>query len=565
MPCNHIPSIAGWQTNRPQMRTVHIFAWGIVGSFAQPIAVRKGGPREWGHQEVDELDWAATEQGLAHPWSLQQLSYTPSVHLSGVERAFDQAVDTSTPEGSLSRLVRLYAETGVQKETQGTCKTFTCKSSYGPTDCLLGKCLCQDGYGTLDGQTCVAKPESNILPIVPDDTGFGCTFSECSPSRGPQDCVRSKVLSRCHCKTGFAVSVREGLCVPLIERRRQEAERELRFMMAAGSTEPDVFSCLGSSREMASQVSSALVGKRIFNTSLCRVGIQAYHASPLPLVFKSDLAAPPEDNGYTAADNYRDDLYSLMNLRQWRTSLVQLMARQFVSALLTPDVSEGAKRLGNLFHVLGDSFSGAHVIREQPESNATASIEACGALRVRNAISMDVVNWQRHVSTDKAQDILYECTILYSAKVVQLWADARAATIQNASVANDYVDTLLQEVLCPAYPMDADTAGSPAGGATAYFSSDSYPWGGGKPILPRGLAAPDDARRIVEGWSSAIAAYRSTLGDDDRRHVPFGLRLPERDEDACIVTALAHVEDAQVTRALAGELEPQYLQRLEEE
>merc|ERR1712125_198425 len=111
----------------------------------------------------------------------------PEVHAQQVGIAF-QSVAASSAD--LLQVFRDH-QRSVPKLTVGTCSWLSCSASRGPTDCLLSKCICRDGFGTLDGETCV-RVRPNQTWTWPRDTGGTCEYLECDASRGPTVCEDGK-------------------------------------------------------------------------------------------------------------------------------------------------------------------------------------------------------------------------------------------------------------------------------------------------------------------------------------------------------------------------------------
>jgi len=434
------------------------------------------------------------------------VSYTPGMHAQAILNAYDQAL-SDTGNTPLARLLAAYSPV-MKKVTEGTCHVFACHESRGPTECLDSTCICREGYETLDGETCsrhgqIRRADASLAGDAP---------------------------------AGSAV----------------------KEMLSAGAGEPDQMPCPGSDVEMAEQAAAELVGVRVFNVSLCRIAGQKYHGSPLPLVTKDQLKLDPIANGYKGDDNLRNDLYSVHNFRQWRTSLVQTMSKQFLYATALADTSESARRLGNLFHLLSDTFSQSHVNRKAAAEGAKASQEVCESLTVTRPISMDVVNWLHHVKADSAKDIYWDCATLYGKVALTVWAGARLEKVDTAASANKWIDKFVKEVACPALSIDASNFDKPVSGADAYWGSDSVIDGTGKQMMPTGLAAAADAERIVTGWREALAIYRETR-TEDQWIVPAQIDLPPRALDACTSLDANHVTDAEVQNVIAGEIGPEYI------
>jgi len=311
------------------------------------------------------------------------------------------------------------------------------------------------------------------------------------------------------------------------------------------------------------QVAQDIAGVRHYNMSLCRIAVQVYHASPLPLVRRDSLQEDPLENGYRRPDNLRSDLFAVMTKRQWQSTMIHLMAKQFMYALVMPDIVEAARRLGNLLHTLSDSFAAGHVVRKS-RSGAAPSAETCRSLVVKTPISMDVVNWLRHVPADEAEDVLWKCSSFYETAAIEIWADTRAAArVTTADAVNEAIDQFVQRLLCRVFHVHPNDLDKPAGGAPAYFSSDSIRGTGtGKPVMPRGVATERDANRIIGDWTRGLMAYRQNLDEAGQQRVPESITILPRGIDLCMSPQsldIVHVKDEDIHQVLTGKVAPTYL------
>jgi len=79
-------------------------------------------------------------------------------------------------------------------QSGGTCRFFGCSGWRGPTDCVSGKCVCQEGY-------CATGFSGKCVPrgsCVKDSAGT-CKYLPCKETRGPTTCDGGK----CMCQTGY--------------------------------------------------------------------------------------------------------------------------------------------------------------------------------------------------------------------------------------------------------------------------------------------------------------------------------------------------------------------------
>lgn len=476
--------------------------------------------------------------------------YMPSVHRHMLEQALDAAY--ADKAGKFAQLMQTLDHV-VAKNTAGSCKLLSCTSFRGPTDCLLDTCVCKYGYGTQDGDKCI--PLHHISTSYPTVTTHRCEWTQCPGWYGPTDCISGK----CICKAGY-VTLDGERCV-LLSDHAKDCTHE---MMAAGIVEPDELPCPGSTLEMGSQVADMMWGTRKYEVGLCRLSIQVYHGSPLPLVRRNRLHFPPEMNGDNSANNagsiQGEDLYAIMTNSQWRTSMVQMMAKQFTYALVMHDVVESARRLGNIFHTLTDTWSASHVVRRSP--GAAYNPALCNRYIIDTAVSMDTVNWAVHSMADKKDDdALYLCGRYFVQKAIQLWAELRInGALQNRQQVNHAINRLVTEVLCPSLPINNTNLHKPAGGAPADLSSDYVD---GKAVKPVGTAAVEDMDRILAEWDASLAEARAAAGAKAKLRFGHNIFLPPRNHDVCSWggTSHAHVSNRFFMTALrdSGRKAPNYL------
>lgn len=487
--------------------------------------------------------------------------FMPKVHAECVKLAFAKSYADASSQ--LKNVVSNYKRVA-WKITDGTCSTFSCKASRGPTDCLEEQCLCQYGFVTLDKGTCV-----NMVALkadAPQITTGTCGWFSCKSWRGPTDCIKGK----CVCKAGYHISADMEKCTDKTT-KDTDASGLTNDMMVAGVVEPDELPCPGSTVEMASQGALMLAGWKKYEVGTCRLGIQFYHGSPFPLVSKDKLTEPTVDNGDLSTDNLgvKGQLYSLITNRQWRTAMAQLMSRQFVYSIVNPDLPEAARRLGNLFHALTDTWSASHVVRKKPsgvddlsDPSFDPSITICSQFKVGDAISMDTVNWAVHSMADGKENALWKCAGTFVKKAIDIWAEVRhdAGVVNDAMTANAAIDRLVNEVICPSLSIDLLALDKPAGGATKEWSAGSgsipNPLTGsvihlkeGHPVLPMGVASTGDAARIVEAWEQQLTKARNAAEGANKVRFAKNLFLPDRAMDVCAFPEAAHVDDTFIKEA----------------
>lgn len=282
----------------------------------------------------------------------------------------------------------------------------------------------------------------------------------------------------------------------------------------------------------------AFVQKYKVAMSPCRKASQVYHGSPLPLVWDEGMRDPVSQTNGAA----------VMNYRQWRNGIVQVMSHQFLHAILTPDIYDGARKLGNAMHTLSDTFSDSHVKR----FNSAASLdpldnrfdgireacspesEACECAFVYMALSMDVSNMVYHVPPDYNKDWMWECSVKFEVASIERWAKARLdlneRTYNRLEHANTYAKDFIDQVLCPSLQFLPHQDGNnmpdmPAGGAPAEYSWEEAG------VYPSAVINPSDASEIVRKWNNELAADRSK--DENPAVYPHEIYLSEQSVDVC--------------------------------
>jgi len=518
------------------------------------------------------LGWCGT-RCLGALFAVAAVGYVPEVHEQAMAAAFDEAY----AEPTTAYLHNLTARSPrvPNRMTKGTCKANSlfalvhvqpCKDERGPTDCLDGKCVCKYGYAASakdGGETCekALKCDGEQCYEPTRLTSGTCSFFGCHSWRGPTYCDGGK----CKCQSGYFASADYTKCVTVAEYAKTVTEQ----MMAIGIREDDEYACPHSFQEMSKQGVERLVKGRIkYSMSSCRKSIQAYHASPLPLVYETQLTDPPNLSSSSTND---DHLYSLQTNRQWRTSVVQLMARLFTYALVTPDLAEAARRLGNLQHTLTDAWSASHVERHVPKQDKPLVVprgtlkpfgnvgcvgngkcepnEArCKEFTIKTPLSMDVIEWGRHVVADKSSDMLWECAKLWTSKSIDLWAKFRIqhqvgwSKAMGLDEVNSAIDEITNEVFCPSLPFKSDDLSKPSGGARKHWSTEASVFGG-KAVLPMGTASEADAKRIINEWEHEIAqASKAAIDNHDQDRFGQGIFYPARGLDACSDPTSAHID-----------------------
>lgn len=267
----------------------------------------------------------------------------------------------------------------------------------------------------------------------------------------------------------------------------------------------------------------------------------------------------------TITDNALHNLFSLTTIRQWRTTTVHYMSKEFMYAVAAPDLVEGARRLGNIFHTLSDAFAPPHVVRKAPvgpgpdlDQPFKVLHDYCSLLHVTTPISMDVVSWPKHVQGDQLENKLFNCAVFFGALSVQSFVEARAVPVKDAKAVNAAIDKLVRDVLCPALSVDAEFLDKPSGGATAEWSSDSSLVRTGWQIMPEGLVDASEAESIIAQWNSELATMRNST--NKREIVPSSIFVAKRDVDVCATPEAVHVSEADVEKLFAPKgIPPNYI------
>eukprot|EP00971_Amphidinium_carterae_P098692 1951900-Amphidinium_carterae.1 len=154
---------------------------------------------------------------------------------------------------------------------------------------------------------------------------------------------------------------------------------------------------------------------------------QVYHASPLPLVHKKELSEKPSLT-LVEPRSAVQDYFAVQTNGQFQAQLIRVLATQFFYAITHSNAAEGARRIGNLFHTLSDSFSASHIERTATEVAVDANVPVCEAMTLERAFSMDTMNFLMHVIADfRKTDLAYKCAIFFQEQVLKLWAHARAS------------------------------------------------------------------------------------------------------------------------------------------
>jgi hypothetical protein len=289
--------------------------------------------------------------------------------------------------------------------------------------------------------------------------------------------------------------------------------------IVTGVREPDDWS-LGMVQIGVQRIEPGARGKQR-DVSALRIAEQSFHGSPNPTRppytdspqdQQQKLRAMPTPKGALLPDRLDLDVHAYDTNQAVRNKLLMNASQLLcVSVAHSVDRTSGRK-LGNLLHMVGDTYSASHVQRSEPEG----SPDACGTEKIEWHFSMDLVVWKRHMPADAENgDWRFRCLVRHSAELIRMWASARAeakassdATIRLAK-ANGAVERVVGYLCDRVFREDPEVLKRPAGGAAAYYSiaSGSDNWASvltfwreqppDRPIQPVGLTGPDEAAAFV--------------------------------------------------------------------
>ena len=271
-----------------------------------------------------------------------------------------------------------------------------------------------------------------------------------------------------------------------------------------------------------------------------RIAAQSFHGSPAPT--RAEYTDSEEDQrmkrqalpvpaAELLPNRFPLDVYAYDSNQDLRNRML-LNASQFLCVSLAHrDDAHSARKLGNLLHMVGDTYSASHVQRSSPEGAADS--DHCGTEKIQWHFSMDLISWKQHRPADKENaDWRFRCLARHTSNLMKLWVDGRAA-VREASAppdklarANEHVATTLRTLCDRVLREDADVLRQPAGGAAAGYSITSgtdgweylkfWKWKRKKyfweikpedtPIQPVGLTGPEEAKAFYEKVNDELKA-----------------------------------------------------------
>jgi hypothetical protein len=252
-----------------------------------------------------------------------------------------------------------------------------------------------------------------------------------------------------------------------------------------------------------------------------RIAEQSFHGSPNPTRppytdspqdqrAKQRALPVPEDE--LLPDRLDLDVHAYDTNQAVRNKLL-LNASQLLCVSVAHSVDRtSGRKLGNLLHMVGDTYSASHVQRSEPEG----SPDACGTEKIEWHFSMDLVVWKRHMPADAENgDWRFRCLVRHGSELIRMWAAARAEARHSSDAttrleaANGAVEGVVGYLCDRVFREDPEVLRRPAGGAAAYYSiaSGSDNWASvftfwskqppDRPIQPVGLTDPDEAAAFV--------------------------------------------------------------------
>jgi hypothetical protein len=315
-------------------------------------------------------------------------------------------------------------------------------------------------------------------------------------------------------------SVREAAAVCEDEHATEIEEADLAAIIR-GAREPDDLS-LALVEIGAQRIEPGARGKRR-DINATRIAEQSFHGSPNPTrrsygVSKRDREqakqAIPTLEAELLPDRFALDVHSYDTNQAVRNKLLLNASQLLCVSLAHGDDQRSGSKLGNLLHMVGDTYSASHVQRSAPVGGA----DACGTEKIEWHFSMDLIVWKAHAPADQVNDDWrFSCLVDHAAQLIRMWLPARKAVREAPDVgsklekANHAVGQAVDYLCGNVFREDPEILRRPAGGAAAGYSiaSGTDNWASvftfwrkrpkDQPIQPVGLTGPEEARAFVDG------------------------------------------------------------------
>ena len=261
-----------------------------------------------------------------------------------------------------------------------------------------------------------------------------------------------------------------------------------------------------------------------------RIAAQSYHGSPNPT--RAVYTDTEDDRRYKSKTipvpatelmpNRLDlDVYSYDTNQDVRNKML-LNASQFLCVSFAHKYdAQGARKFGNMLHMIGDTYSASHVQRSEPEGSA----DNCGTEKIEWHFSMDLISWKLHSVADKNhRDWRFRCLVKHASDLMKMWVDGREAVrketdkVARLERANEHVGHSIRLLCNSIFREDPDVLRRPAGGAAAGYSiaSGTDNWKffrtlftkkpEDKPIQPVGLTGPEEASAFRKRVNDKLTA-----------------------------------------------------------
>ena len=322
----------------------------------------------------------------------------------------------------------------------------------------------------------------------------------------------------CYTPDNHERSVREAAAVCEAEHATEIEQADLAAIIR-GAREPDDPSLalveIGTQR-----FEPGARGKRR-SINAIRIAEQSFHGSPNPTrdpygASKQDREqskqAIPIPEAELLPDRFPLDVHSYDTNQAVRNKLLLNASQLLCVSLAHGDDQRSGSKLGNLLHMVGDSYSASHVQRSAPEGGE----DACGTEKIEWHFSMDLIVWKAHApADDRNDDWRFSCLVDHAAQLMRMWLPARNAVREapdaasKLASANHAVGQAVDYLCDNVFREDAEVLRRPAGGAAAGYSiaSGTDNWVSvfafwrkrpkDQPIQPVGLTGPEEARAFV--------------------------------------------------------------------